>query len=198
MILKIFIMIYKIKMAFCGIDDIDTEILSWISDFKLFINLSILDKKSYILITNTPIYIELNKLKNHSTKFKGKNITNIYYVLGLINILKNLKKNNKHFILDNGIDCASERGHINILEWHKNSKLELKYTERAIDLASQYGRIHILEWYKNSGLEFKYTTDAIDSASQNGHIHILEWYLNSGLEFKYTTEAIDSASQNGQ
>ena len=32
-------------MAFCDIGDINLEILVWIADLKLFINLSILDKK---------------------------------------------------------------------------------------------------------------------------------------------------------
>ena len=97
-------------MAYCKINDINLEILSWVTDFKLFINLSILDKKSYILITNTLIYTELNILQNRNIKLNATNIINKYYKLGLINILKNLKKNNIHFISNNGINNASQYG----------------------------------------------------------------------------------------
>ena len=93
-------------MAFCNIDDINLEILTWIIDFKLFINLSILDKKSYILITDTLIYTELGTLRNYNIKssaklklkLNGVCMIDIYYKLGLINILKKLKKNNKYII----------------------------------------------------------------------------------------------------
>ena len=43
-------------MALCNINDINLEILFWVTDFKLFINLSIIDKKSFNLyfLTITP------------------------------------------------------------------------------------------------------------------------------------------------
>ena len=87
-----FMTIHKHKMAFFDINDINSEILARVFNFKLFINLSILDKKSYILITNTLIYAELNILKNH-TKLKEMNIEIMCYKLGLINILKKKIKN---------------------------------------------------------------------------------------------------------
>ena len=150
-------------MALHNINDINVEIISWISNLKLFLSLSILDKKSYILITNTSIYVELNMLKKYYTMVNKYNIilkkgtVNTYYRLGLINILKKLKKNNEYFISDTGIDLASENGHINILKWFKNSGLELKYTDDAIDWASEYDHINVLKWFKNSGLKLKYT-----------------------------------------
>ena len=103
----------------CDINDINLEILSWIDNLKVFMHLSFLDKKSYILITDTPIYMELNILKTHNAKFKlnENNMIDIYYELGLIDILKKLKKNNIHFFSANGINYASRNGHINILEW---------------------------------------------------------------------------------
>ena len=85
-------LIYKYKMASHNIKDINLEILSWITNFKLFINLSTLGKKSYILITNTLIYTELDILKTNNTKLNDDNIINQYYKLGLVNILKKLKK----------------------------------------------------------------------------------------------------------
>ena len=188
-------------MALFNINDINLEILSWIIDFKLFVNLSILDKKSYILITDTPVYIELDKLKNNKVKLwlgaDNMFVIDIYYRLGLINILKKLKKNNKYYISNRGMDWASRNGHIDILEWYKNSELNFRHTENAINYASGNGHINILRWFKNSGFEFKYTDYAIDWASENGHINILEWFKNSGFEFKYTDYAIDWASENG-
>ena len=126
-------------MAFSNINDINLEILTWIIDLKLFINLSILDRRSYILITNTPIYAELDTLKNNNTRLNDENIMTKYYKLGLINILKKLKKNNKRFVSGYGIDIASEFGHVNILEWFKNSGFEFKYSVEAIDSASSNG-----------------------------------------------------------
>ena len=79
-------------MAFCNINDTNLEILSWVFDFKLIISLSILDKKSYILITGTPIYVELNTLKNCNVKLNEKYIIDRCYKLGLTNILKKIKK----------------------------------------------------------------------------------------------------------
>ena len=184
-------------MALCSIDDVNLEILSWVIDFKLFISLLILNKKSYILITNTLIYEELNKLNNYDAKLNKKNMIDTCYKLGLINVLKKLKKNNENFVLATSIDYASKNGHIKILEWFKNSGLEFKYTVDAINIASANGHIGILDWFKNSNLEFKYTEYAIDIASANGHVGILDWFKNSGLEFKYTEHAINIASQYG-
>ena len=133
-------------MAFSGIKDINLEILSWIIDFKLFINLSIIDRKSYVLITNTSIYAELDTLKNNSVRLNDKYIINKYYELGSINILKKLKKNNERFVSKHSMDIASEFGHINILTWRKNSEFEFRYTDDAIDRASKNGHINILEW----------------------------------------------------
>ena len=134
-------------MALCNNDDINLEILSWVIDFELYAKLSVLNKKSYILIVNTPTYAELDTLKTYAIKLNDDRIIRICYELGLINILKKLKKNNKHLISG---DC--------------------------IEMASEYGHVNILEWLKNSGLGFKYNVaDSIIVASTNGHINILDW-----------------------
>ena len=99
-------------------------------------------------------------------------------------------ENNKVLYKNNIIHNASYHGHIQVLEWFKNSGFEFKYDEWAINNASENGHIQVLEWFKNSGYEFKYNEMAINYASVNGHIQILEWFKNSGYEFKYGAYAI--------
>ena len=94
------------------------------------------------------------------------------------------------------IDSASKNGHIDVLEWFKNSGYKFKYSVNAIKLASQNCHVNVLKWFKNSGYEFKYSADAIDLASENGHVNVLEWFKNSGYEFKYSENTIDWLSYN--
>jgi hypothetical protein len=110
--------------------------------------------------------------------------------------LKTIKKFNLN-ITAHYISEVCKRGKINILEWWKNSGLELKYTNDALNMASSSGHVEVLEWWKNSGLELKYTTDALNMASSSGHVEVLEWWKNSGLELKYTQRALNWASKNG-
>ena len=49
-------------------------------------------------------------------------------------------------------------------------------TNGLIDWASENGHVNVLEWFKNSGYEFKYTSNAIDWASENGHVNVLKWF----------------------
>ena len=92
----------------------------------------------------------------------------------------------KNYIIGN----ASYYGHIQVLEWFKNSGYEFNYDEDVINLASQNGHVQVLEWFKNSGYEFKYDKWAINYASENGQITVLEWFKNSGYEFKYNRDSI--------
>lgn len=133
-------------MAFCNIDDVDILILSWIIDFKLYIDLSILNKHSYQLITNTLIYKELTKIKNYDIKLNDDNIIDTYYRLGLINILKKLRGHNKRVDSKKSILFASAYGHVNILEWYKNLNLGFKFSYSEIKLASLRGHVEVLEW----------------------------------------------------
>jgi hypothetical protein len=106
-------------------------------------------------------------------------------------------QNNKVLYKNDIINCASFYGHIQVLEWYKNSGYEFKYDIWAIYLASKNGHIQVLEWFKNFGYEFKYNNNAINNASRNGHIQVLEWFKNSGYEFKYDENAIYYASIYG-
>ena len=111
-------------------------------------------------------------------------------------------QNNKVLYLNDIINNACHHGHIEVLEWFKNSGYEFKYDEDAIISASVFGHVKVLEWFNNSNYEFKYTADAINFASYNGHVQVLEWYKNSGYEFRYefkhNEEAISFAYYNGQ
>ena len=128
--------------------------------------------------------IENNKIQNFD--ILNKTNLNIFVVEHNMIMYKNDIINN-----------ACRYGHIQVLEWFKNSGYEFKYDAWAISLASMYGHIEVLEWFKNSSYEFKYNEWAIISASENGHIQVLEWFKNSGYEFKYNAWAIDDASDNG-
>jgi hypothetical protein len=106
-------------------------------------------------------------------------------VLNKTNLNIFVVENNKVLYKNDIIKNASENGHVEILEWFKNSGYEFNYDEDAINKASENGHVEILEWFKNSSYEFNYDEDAINKASKNGHIEILEWFKNSGYEFKY-------------
>ncbi|KAI9217509.1 hypothetical protein BC828DRAFT_418058 [Blastocladiella britannica] len=78
------------------------------------------------------------------------------------------------------MDDASRNGHVDVLEWWRNSGLELKYTRQAMDDASCNGHVDVLEWWRHSGLELKYTHQAMDQASNKGHINVLSWWQQGG------------------
>ena len=116
-------------------------------------------------------------------------LSDSYNIYNPIIILKLKLYNNNGLI-----HYASYYGHINVLEWWKNSGLPLKYDQWALHLASQNGHINVLEWWKNSGLELKYDEYALNRASENGQVAVLEWWKNSGLPLKYDTDALNLAS----
>jgi ankyrin repeat protein len=129
----------------------------------------------------------------------------LYYVfmVGNITTLEYLKKNNKIYNAYSSlikkislIDIISMLGHVNVLEWLKNSGLELKYSEKSLHYASGNRHINVLNWWKNSGLPLKYNENPIDRTSLLGNIDILEWWKNSGLPLKYSNNAFEYASMN--
>jgi trans-aconitate methyltransferase len=92
-------------------------------------------------------------------------------------------ENNKVLYKKNNIIYyACINGHIQVLEWFKNSGYEFKYNGWAIYHASVNGHVQVLEWFKNSGYEFKYDMWAIYHASVNGHVQVLEWVKNYNVK----------------
>ncbi|KAJ3375567.1 hypothetical protein HDU84_000581, partial [Entophlyctis sp. JEL0112] len=97
---------------------------------------------------------------------------------------------------DNLIAYASENGHVDVLEWCKNSGLKMNWINMA-------GSVEVLEWWKNSGLELKWSSHAIGNAMRNKRIDILNWWKESGLEMKGQESqdgiyyAVYYASRNG-
>ncbi|KAI9215993.1 hypothetical protein BC828DRAFT_409924 [Blastocladiella britannica] len=67
------------------------------------------------------------------------------------------------------MDWASKNGHVNVLDWWRNSGLKLQYSYQAMDWASANGHVNVLDWWRDSGLELKYTHQAMDDASMNSH-----------------------------
>ena len=108
-------------------------------------------------------FLDIDSIINYSLLSKDTNkLINSYSIYKLLILYKKQSKEKDYNEL---INWAAKNGHVNVLEWFKNSGLEFKYTDNAIDWAAQNGHVNVLEWFKNSGLEFKYTDDAIDWAA---------------------------------
>ncbi|KAJ3128048.1 hypothetical protein HK098_005260 [Nowakowskiella sp. JEL0407] len=99
---------------------------------------------------------------------------------------------------EKSLDGASDKGHVEILQWWKDSGLKLKWTAKAIESASRQGHVEVLDWWLRSGLELRYTEQAILSACHNGKVSSLEWWQQSGLPLKYNNLAIGFAFEQAQ
>ncbi|KAI8807947.1 hypothetical protein BJ742DRAFT_678466, partial [Cladochytrium replicatum] len=89
---------------------------------------------------------------------------------------------------------ASSEGHVDVLEWWKQSELQLEWTESAMDKASMRARIDVLNWWRDSGLELRWSTRAMDHSK---NVDVLEWWKSNGLDLMYDVYSIDLASQGG-
>jgi hypothetical protein len=108
------------------------------------------------------------------------------YSLGNIDTFRKFNLNIEHY----DMCSASENGHIEVLQWWRDSGLELKYNNSAMDHASAGGYTDTLQWWRNSGLELKYSAYAMDQASCYNRVDVLRWWKSSGLELKYSTTAM--------
>jgi hypothetical protein len=133
----------------------------------------------YIISNREQINVDITKHQIQSFDILHKTYLNILVI-----------ENNKVLYINNIIVNASRYGHIQVLDWFKNSGYKFKYDEYAINYASRNGHIKVLEWFKNSGYEFKYDKLAINNASAFGQIQVLEWFKNSGYAFKYNKHAL--------
>ncbi|KAI9348997.1 hypothetical protein DFJ73DRAFT_777183 [Zopfochytrium polystomum] len=95
--------------------------------------------------------------------------------------------------LDKSMDDASKMGWVDVLQWWKDSGLDLKYTMAAMNFASLNGHLDVLQWWKDSGLKLWYSQGAMDLASYSGRVAVLQWWKESGLEVEYS-ESIFMAS----
>ena len=118
----------------------------------------------YIISDKEEINVENYKIKSFDILHKTH--LNIFVI-----------KNNKLLYKNNIINYAFLHGHVEVLEWFKNSGYEFKYDEDAIDYASLYGHVQVLEWFKNSGFEFKYNRAAYVFITS--FIKILKFYCNN-------------------
>ena len=133
----------------------------------------------YIISDKEEINVEEHEIKSFDILHKTD--LNIFVI-----------ENNKVLYINNIINIACSYGHIQVLEWFKNSGYEFKYDDWTISYyACEYGQVKVLEWFKNSGYEFKYNITAIGYACLNNHIKVLEWFKNSIYKFKYDEETID-------
>lgn len=122
-----------------------------------------------------------------------------------VNKLNCLKRSNLIDNIDsNIIDDASDRGHLEVLDWWKKSGFKLDYGIHVVNSASSNGHVEVLDWWKKFFQEinqaFPYSHIAIDMACKHGHVNSLNWWLDqyksTDLELKYTKWTMDCACEN--
>lgn len=125
---------------------------------------------------------------------------------GNVSSLIRLKQTNEETFSDiprSAIVLASHGGHINVLNWFKETFPDQNlYTHYAIEMASYNGQIKTLDWFKEH-YDNK-ITDILDSmimASNRGHVEVLIWFFTNMPErFKKCTDlscVISHASHGG-
>jgi len=99
------------------------------------------------------------------------------------------------------------RNSVKLLNWWKNSGLEIKYDERCIDridIEDDKRYVSLLNWWlkfsKETKLPIKYTKVAIDEMIQQysaDYIPFLMWWKQSGLELKYSKSSVLTLTEWG-
>ena len=156
-----------------AIETKDTAILQYWLDNK---SLRDIDSDCYDFIVHADDPIETMQFLHKN------NLLNEKLLLDNLESCKNEKVfelvKNMGIKLDIGriINNAGLHGFINILEWAKNSGLELTYTEDALHIASRFDRVDVLNWWKNSGLELKYDPMILTKRRYNTDVY--NWWVN--------------------
>jgi hypothetical protein len=79
------------------------------------------------------------------------------------------------------IDNATAAGKLDVLEWWKNSAIELHYSQHGMIMACLNGRTQSLDWWKNSGLDPKWTKNYILFGCSNTPFpQVQEWFKANG------------------
>lgn len=60
----------------------------------------------------------------------------------------------------------------------------------ALNGVSENNQIEVLNWWKNSGLQLRYDCSAINKAIKKGSIEAVMWWINSGLKIKYNHKTL--------
>ncbi|KAH6610643.1 hypothetical protein Trco_000663 [Trichoderma cornu-damae] len=108
---------------------------------------------------------------------------------------------NRHVYDTEAMDGASKNGHIQILQWWKQSELPLLYTEVSLEQASGNGLISVLDWWRDAAapdhsIALKPGRSLL-WAARNGQADVLRWWLASGITIGYDGGVAWTASRWG-
>ena len=76
----------------------------------------------------------------------------------------------------NAMNWASENGHVNVLDWWKNSGLKLKYTTKAFYVGGK-----VRNWWINSGLTTNHLFNNTIQVPIKDHLDMLRDILNEKI-----------------
>lgn len=80
---------------------------------------------------------------------------------------------------------ASCHGNLKVLDWWRDSPLELVYDKDVLVGATKHGRIEVLEWWRKSGIPVYYTFFDIEEAIEDcveGQSMVKKWWAKRGLD----------------
>jgi hypothetical protein len=127
----------------------------------------------YIISENEDINVEEHNVVSFNILRKTK--LNIFIV-----------ENNKVLYMNFIVYNASSHGHVQVLEWFKNSGYEFIDCLEGIEIAASYGNINVLEWFKNYNIQnFDNLKNIIHTISHSGSINTIEWFVKSGFKIPY-------------
>ncbi|KAL7790460.1 flavoprotein [Trichoderma ceciliae] len=108
---------------------------------------------------------------------------------------------NRHVYGTEAIDGASKNGHVQILQWWKQSELPLLYTNVSLEQASGNGLILVLDWWRDAAaLDHSIVLKPGRSllwAARNGQADVLRWWHLSGIQLGYSGGVTWTASRWG-